>query len=106
MSSTTDLLHNLLDILFDEKQNISNENNYLKICKLCKEIGMNTTKDNYYDQYINELDNSNNYQEFNRKLLYERGRYMALLRKNNIDYSSVKKKYLKYHEKHLNISDS
>ena len=63
-------------------------------------------KDNYYDQYINELDNSNNYQEFNRKLLYERGRYMALLRKNNIDYSSVKKKYLKYHEKHLNSLDS
>lgn len=52
-------LTELLDILFDEKDNFSNENTYLNICDLIKKIGTSINKDTFYAELLNEQANSN-----------------------------------------------
>ena len=52
-------LTELLDILFDEKDNFSNENTYLTICDLIKKIGSSINTDTYYAELLNEQENSN-----------------------------------------------
>ena len=55
MSSTNELLAELLDNLYDEKDNLSNENTYLNICNLIKNIGQSVKNDNYYNDLLNEF---------------------------------------------------
>ena len=50
-------LTELLDILFDEKDNFSNENTYLNICDLIKKIGTSINTDTYYAELLNEKEN-------------------------------------------------
>lgn len=59
MSSTTELLTDLLDIMYDEKDNFSNENTYLNMCNVIKKIGESANNDNYYNELQNERDNLN-----------------------------------------------
>lgn len=91
--SPNELIINLLDIIYDEKQNISNENNYLKICELCKDIGNQMKDKNYYNDYKNSEENCEFLRESRNRLFKERDQYRALLKKHGIDFSKIKKKY-------------
>jgi hypothetical protein len=71
MSSTTGLLTELLDILFDEKDNLTNENTYLDLCNLTKKIGLSCNADNYYNELMNERDNLDFLRASRNKLLKE-----------------------------------
>jgi|TARA_R100001015_G_C4635060_1_gene203321 hypothetical protein len=71
MSSTTELLTELLDNLYDEKDNFSNENKYLIICNLIKNVGLSCNKDNYYNDLLNERDNINFLRASRNKLIKE-----------------------------------
>ncbi len=92
-TTSNELIISLLDIIYDEKQNISTENNYLKICKLCKEIGTNMNDKTYYNDYKNSEENCEFLRESRDRLFKERDQYRVLLKKNGIDFSKIKKKY-------------
>ena len=81
MSSTTELLTDLLDNLYDEKDNFSNENKYLTICNLIKNIGLSCNKDNYYDDLVNERDNINFLRESRKQLMKENKKLKKMLSK-------------------------
>lgn len=81
MSSTTELLTDLLDNLYDEKDNFSNENKYLEICNLIKKIGLSCNKDNYYNDLINERDNINFLRASRNKLMKENKKLKKMLSK-------------------------
>lgn len=67
MSSTNELLTDLLDIMFDEKDNLTNENTYLKMCNLIKDIGISC--ENKYK--IANLDNLEFLRASRNKLIME-----------------------------------
>ena len=80
MSSTTELLTDLLDNLYDEKDNFSNENKYLIICNLIKDIGLSCNKDNYYNDLVNERENINFLRESRKKLIKENNKLKKQLK--------------------------
>ncbi len=89
----TELIISLLDIIYDEKENISNENNYLKICKLCKDIGTSMNEKTYYNDFKNSEENCEFLRESRNRLFKERDMYKVLLKKNGIDFSKIQKKF-------------
>jgi len=81
MSSTNELLTGLLDILYDEKDNLSNEYTYLNVCNLIKDIGRSVNNDNYYNDLVNEREN----------LVFLRASRSKLMRENNKLRKMIKK---------------
>ncbi len=57
--SSINLLSTLLDVLYDEKDNFSNENAYVNICDLVKQIGDSINTDTHYNDLLNEKENAN-----------------------------------------------
>lgn len=47
----------ILDIVFEEKENFNCDNNYLKICNKLKDIMPLIEKQTYYNDYINQKGN-------------------------------------------------
>lgn len=80
MSSTTELLTDLLDNLYDEKDNLSNENVYLTMCNLIKKIGQSSNNDNYYNDLVNERDNMNFLRASRKKLIKENNKLKKQLK--------------------------
>mgnify|MGYP003132743032 FL=1 len=81
MSSTNELLAELLDNLYDEKENFSNENTYLNICNLIKNIGQSVKNDNYYNDLLNERDNLNFLRASRNKLIRENNKLRKMIKK-------------------------
>jgi hypothetical protein len=81
MSSTNELLAELLDNLYDEKDNLSNENTYLNICNLIKNIGQSVKNDNYYNDLLNERDNLNFLRASRAKLIRENNKLRKMIKK-------------------------
>jgi hypothetical protein len=81
MSSTNELLAELLDNLYDEKDNLSNENTYLNICNLIKNIGQSVKNDNYYNDLLNERDNLNFLRASRTKLIKENNKLRKMIKK-------------------------
>tara|TARA_R100001591_G_C4348178_1_gene182488 strand:+ start:679 stop:924 length:246 start_codon:yes stop_codon:yes gene_type:complete len=81
MSSTNELLAELLDNLYDEKDNFSNENTYLNICNLIKNIGQSVKNDNYYNDLLNERDNLNFLRASRNKLIRENNKLRKMIKK-------------------------
>ena len=81
MSSTNELLAELLDNLYDEKENFSNENTYLNICNLIKNIGQSVKNDNYYNDLLNERDNLNFLRASRNKLIRENNKLTKMIKK-------------------------
>ena len=80
MSSTTQLLTELLDNLYDEKDNLSNENVYLTMCNLIKKIGQSSNNDNYYNELLNERDNINYLRISRNKLMKENNKLKKMIK--------------------------
>jgi len=81
MNSTNELLAELLDNLYDEKDNFSNENTYLNICNLIKNIGQSVKNDNYYNDLLNERDNLNFLRASRTKLIKENNKLRKMIKK-------------------------
>jgi len=81
MNSTNELLAELLDNLYDEKDNLSNENTYLNICNLIKNIGQSVKNDNYYNDLLNERDNLNFLRASRAKLIRENNKLRKMIKK-------------------------
>jgi hypothetical protein len=47
----------ILDVVFDEKENFNCDNNYLKICNKLKNIIPLIEKENFYNDYLNQKGN-------------------------------------------------
>lgn len=80
MSSTTQLLTELLDNLYEEKDNLSNQNVYLTMCNLIKKIGESSNNDNYYNELLNERDNINYLRISRNKLIKENNKLKKMIK--------------------------
>ena len=80
MSCTTQLLTELLDNLYEEKDNLSNQNVYLTMCNLIKKIGESSNNDNYYNELLNERDNINYLRISRNKLIKENNKLKKMIK--------------------------
>ena len=75
-----ELMADLFDILYEEKDNFSNENTYLKLCNILKNMGEQSKNQHLEVELNNERENNDFLRASRKKLIKENNKLKKMIK--------------------------